>query len=77
MTPRFPSPLRPSPTVVPSTRVVPMKGKTFTYGVQNFVASSASVIGQVTMGELASVWYGATLRGEWAGRRGGLLAPPP
>jgi hypothetical protein len=53
----------PAPAVVPSTRVVPIKGKQFTYGLQNFVASSASVVGEVKMGEMSSVWYGATLRG--------------
>ena len=52
----------------PSTRVVPVRGA-FKYGKQLFVASTASVVGDVKMGELSSVWYGATLRG--ASRRGG------
>jgi hypothetical protein len=52
--------------VVPSTRVVPFKGKEFTYGLQNFVASTASVVGDVAFGELSSAWYGATVRGECA-----------
>src|SRR5471030_439429 len=29
-----------------------------------FVADSATVIGKVTLGEQASVWFGATLRGD-------------
>lgn len=33
-----------------------------------FVAPNAKVIGHVTLGQAASVWYGAVLRGE-AGRR--------
>ena len=70
-----PPPFPPTLTVIPSSRVVPIKGKQFTYGLQNFVASSASVVGEVKMGELSSVWYGATLRGEWrvvAGAMGAL-----
>lgn len=50
--------------LVPSTRVVPFKGKTFTYGLHNFVASSASVVGDVAVGEMSSVWYGATIKGD-------------
>ncbi|MDB6079529.1 MAG: hypothetical protein JWO82_3276 [Akkermansiaceae bacterium] len=30
----------------------------------SFVAASADVIGRVTLGELSSVWYNATLRGD-------------
>merc|ERR1712028_14613 len=30
----------------------------------NFIAPSASVIGNVTIGEHSSVWYGATIRGD-------------
>ena len=30
----------------------------------NFIAPSASVIGDVKLGKNASVWYGAVIRGE-------------
>ena len=50
-------------TVVPSTRVVGVRGSDPSWGIQAFVASSASVVGNVTLGELASVWYGATVKG--------------
>lgn len=49
--------------VVPSTRVVAVKGKEAKYGLQNFVASSASLVGEVSLGEMSSAWYGATVRG--------------
>ena len=39
-------------------------GKRPTLGEQTFVAPNASVIGDVTIGNRASVWYGAVLRGE-------------
>lgn len=50
--------------MVPSTRVVAMKGGKLQHGMQLFVASSASVIGDVTIGELSAVFYGALVRGE-------------
>lgn len=50
--------------VVPSTRSVAFRGKSLTYGYQNFVASTASVVGDVSMGEMSSAWYGAVLRGD-------------
>ena len=53
------------PAVVASTRVVSLKDKKFVYGLQNFVASSASVVGAVQFGEMSSLWYGATVRGGW------------
>ncbi len=49
--------------VVPSTRVVPFKGSELQSGPRSFVASSATVVGDVHMGEQASVWYGAVVRG--------------
>ncbi len=49
--------------VVPSTRIVKVKGKDVQHGYQNFVASSASLVGDVRIGEMSSAWYGATLRG--------------
>jgi hypothetical protein len=67
----------PSP-VVPSTRVVPMRGRELAHGKAAFVASSATVVGDVQIGEHSSVWYGAVVRGaSWQQRevgagRGGL-----
>jgi len=52
--------------VVPSTRVVTIKGADLKYGYQNFVASTASVVGNVTIGEITSVWYGGVVRGACA-----------
>ena len=49
--------------VVPSTRVVSFKGKELSHGLQSFVAPSATVVGSVQLGELASVWYGASVIG--------------
>ena len=49
--------------VVPSTRVVGFKAKTLTHGAEAFVASSATTVGDVTIGERSSVWYGASVRG--------------
>lgn len=48
----------------PSTRVVPIKNAELSHGYQAFVASSASVVGDVTLDEMSSVWYGATVRGD-------------
>jgi hypothetical protein len=59
-----PSSLCPFFAVVPSTRVVAVKGKSLEHGVDHFVASSASLIGDVHMGERSAAWYGATVRGE-------------
>lgn len=50
--------------LVPSTRVVPFKGKDFQHGLQNFLASTGSTIGDVKVGEMTSIWYGATARGD-------------
>lgn len=50
--------------LVPSTRVVKFKGKDVQHGYQNFVASTASLIGDVRIGEMSSAWYGATVRGD-------------
>lgn len=50
--------------LVPSTRVVGFKGKSLQYGDEAFVATSASTIGDIKMGDMSSVWYGASLRGD-------------
>jgi len=49
--------------LLPSTRVVAFKGRELTHG-EGFVASSATVVGNVALGEGSSVWYGATVRGD-------------
>mmetsp|Transcript_3561 Transcript_3561/g.3985 ORF Transcript_3561/g.3985 Transcript_3561/m.3985 type:complete len:283 (-) Transcript_3561:181-1029(-) len=51
--------------LVPSTRIVSVDGVAPALpGANNFIAPSASVIGNVTIGEHSSVWYGATVRGD-------------
>ena len=41
-------------------------GITPAFGVDAFVADTASVLGDVVLGDAASVWYGAVLRGDVA-----------
>jgi gamma-carbonic anhydrase len=54
-----------SERLVPSTRFVAVDGVTPTVSTNTaFVAPNASVIGDVTLGKDASVWYGATVRGD-------------
>eukprot|EP00538_Stauroneis_constricta_P002641 CAMPEP_0119560928 /NCGR_PEP_ID=MMETSP1352-20130426/16220_1 /TAXON_ID=265584 /ORGANISM="Stauroneis constricta, Strain CCMP1120" /LENGTH=285 /DNA_ID=CAMNT_0007609007 /DNA_START=108 /DNA_END=965 /DNA_ORIENTATION=+ len=51
--------------LVPSTRFVSVDGiAPIVSGSNNFVAPSASVIGNVSIGDHSSVWYGATVRGD-------------
>lgn len=51
--------------LVPSTRFVSVDGVSPTVSpLTAFVAPSASVIGDVTLGKNSSVWYGATVRGD-------------
>ncbi|KAG7368620.1 hexapeptide repeat-containing transferase [Nitzschia inconspicua] len=51
--------------LVPSTRLVSVDGVAPALsGANNFIAPSASIIGNVTIGEHSSVWYGATVRGD-------------
>mmetsp|Transcript_4081 Transcript_4081/g.9739 ORF Transcript_4081/g.9739 Transcript_4081/m.9739 type:complete len:285 (+) Transcript_4081:118-972(+) len=51
--------------LVPSSRIVSVDGVAPALpGANNFIAPSASVIGNVTIGEHSSVWYGATVRGD-------------
>jgi len=47
----------------PSLRNVPL-GKSVPDSVASFVAPSATVVGNVTIGEHSSVWYNAVLRGD-------------
>jgi len=44
--------------------VAAYQGKQPNIGADSFVAPSASVIGDVTLGQGSSVWYGAVLRGD-------------
>eukprot|EP00581_Thalassiosira_minuscula_P007416 CAMPEP_0183704212 /NCGR_PEP_ID=MMETSP0737-20130205/1620_1 /TAXON_ID=385413 /ORGANISM="Thalassiosira miniscula, Strain CCMP1093" /LENGTH=287 /DNA_ID=CAMNT_0025931037 /DNA_START=63 /DNA_END=926 /DNA_ORIENTATION=+ len=54
-----------SDRLVPSTRFVAVDGVSPTVSpLTAFVAPSASVIGDVTLGKNSSVWYGATVRGD-------------
>eukprot|EP00594_Rhizosolenia_setigera_P019379 CAMPEP_0178957848 /NCGR_PEP_ID=MMETSP0789-20121207/11187_1 /TAXON_ID=3005 /ORGANISM="Rhizosolenia setigera, Strain CCMP 1694" /LENGTH=277 /DNA_ID=CAMNT_0020640233 /DNA_START=94 /DNA_END=927 /DNA_ORIENTATION=+ len=51
--------------LVPSTRFVAVDGVApVVANTTNFVAPNASVIGDVTIGNNSSVWYGATVRGD-------------
>ena len=51
--------------LVPSTRFVAVDGVSPTVSPNTaFVAPSASVIGDVTLGSNSSIWYGATVRGD-------------
>lgn len=51
--------------LVPSTRFVAVDGVSPTVSpLTAFVAPNASVIGDVTLGQNSSVWYGATIRGD-------------
>lgn len=49
--------------VVASTKVVAFKGKETQYGQQCYIASTAATVGDIKLGELSSVWYGASVRG--------------
>jgi len=51
--------------LVPSTRFVAVDGVApIVSEIASFVAPTASVIGDVTIGQNSSVWYGATVRGD-------------
>ena len=41
-----------------------LNGKTPIVGANTFVADNAALIGDVTIGENCSIWYGAVLRGD-------------
>jgi carbonic anhydrase/acetyltransferase-like protein (isoleucine patch superfamily) len=43
--------------------VVAWQGKELRHGLQAFVAPTATVIGDVSLGEKSSVWYSAVVRG--------------
>ncbi len=49
--------------------ILPFKGKTPKIGKGAFIAPTAALIGDVEIGDGASVWFGAVLRGDEAGIR--------
>jgi carbonic anhydrase/acetyltransferase-like protein (isoleucine patch superfamily) len=49
--------------------ILPFKGKTPRIGKGAFIAPTAALIGDVEIGEGASVWFGAVLRGDEAAIR--------
>lgn len=51
-------------TGIPSTTAAAFKGKVPAVGAGAFVAPTASVIGDVTVGPGSSIWYGAIVRGD-------------
>ncbi len=44
--------------------ILPLLGKTPTIGEGSFVAPSADLIGDVTLGQRCSIWFNCTLRGD-------------
>ncbi|KAG5177038.1 gamma carbonic anhydrase [Tribonema minus] len=48
----------------PATRLLTHRGQVPKVAANSFVAPTASLIGNVTLGEGASVWYGAVVRGD-------------
>lgn len=50
--------------LVPSLRAKGFRGNSPQVGQLNFLAPNSAVIGQISLGEQSSVWYGATLRGD-------------
>jgi gamma-carbonic anhydrase len=58
-------PLHPSTHTVSAHRtLLPWAGTSPSLAPSSFVAPSASLIGSVSLGDRASVWYGAVLRGD-------------
>ncbi len=49
---------------MPEPLIVSIRGRSPSLHPESWVAPNASIIGQVTLGARASVWYGATLRAE-------------
>ena len=41
-----------------------LNGHTPSFGEDCFLAENATVIGEVSMGDFCSIWYGAVLRGD-------------
>jgi carbonic anhydrase/acetyltransferase-like protein (isoleucine patch superfamily) len=49
---------------MPEPLIVTIRGRAPSLHAESWVAPNASLIGQVSLGARASVWYGATLRAE-------------
>lgn len=60
--------LAPMEKLMPATSRLAFGERKPSYPESCFVAPNASVIGQVTMGEGSSIWYGATVRAGMAWR---------
>jgi carbonic anhydrase/acetyltransferase-like protein (isoleucine patch superfamily) len=52
-------------SAMPEPLILPIRDHTPQLDAESWVAPNATVIGQVTLGARASVWYGATLRAEF------------
>lgn len=46
--------------------IIPLRGKTPVIGKDCFIAETATIIGDVVIGDGCSVWFGAVLRGDVA-----------
>lgn len=46
--------------------IIPLRGKTPTIGKDCYIAPTATLIGDVSLGDGCSVWFGAVLRGDVA-----------
>lgn len=44
--------------------IIPLRGHTPAFGHGCFLAPNAAIIGDVTMGDECSIWFGVTLRGD-------------
>ena len=44
--------------------ILPVKGKTPTWGSNCFIAENATIVGEVEMGDDCSVWFQAVIRGD-------------
>lgn len=51
-------------TIAPDASVLSVGGRTPQLDPSSFVAAGARIVGDVTLGEGASVWYNAVLRGD-------------
>jgi carbonic anhydrase/acetyltransferase-like protein (isoleucine patch superfamily) len=52
-------------SAMPEPLILPIRGYAPQLDAESWVAPNATVIGHVTLGARASVWYGATLRAEF------------
>ena len=50
--------------LVPSLRAKGFRGNSPQVGQLNFLAPNSAIIGQISLGDQSSIWYGATLRGD-------------